>query len=127
MVLLKISYARERYAVPLRTLFMTIWVPFWSLSRICQSKISYAKAVGARYGEWGSHPGRGREELKQHHRDSLPSDASSQCTVHCKVCAKDLESSCTLKCHMNKEHHRTCFHLMLLVNSQCTAKSVLKI
>ena len=51
--------------------------PVWSLLGpfLCKigpffvkSKISYAKAVGARYGEWWSHPGREREELKQHHR-----------------------------------------------------------
>ena len=60
-----------------------------SFSDLPKQDIIPPKAVGARYGEWGSHPGRGREELKQ--------------------------------------HHRTRFHLMLLVNAQCTAKSVLKI
>ena len=39
--------------------------------------------------------------------------------LQCNVCDKDFKSSCTLKCHMKKKHHRPRFHLMLLVNAHC--------
>ena len=109
--------------------------PVWSLlgpflckigSFLWKVRYHMPRQKGARYGEWWSHPGREREELKQHHRP-LPSmhcvwsrfqtklyraheDTAPQARFHLNWtmhCDQDFKSSNTFKSHMTKQHSST--------------------